>query len=309
MKYGEVKTNINNQSFSGTMVFVECGLLDEKEFAAWVGLSPNDKDLNGKKGKDKEIMPVKTVDESGHCKEFYLVSLEGLQPGDIFSMRRTQFQYYVDIVMDEHHVQPSTQLSRDQPKNWFEFASKAHGAKHRGMGGEKQDRKPTIHSLSLLMEKASAIVSRRESAEVVPQEPGDSQDSQAYADELDALDAEKEGGPQHAQLQDESMLLGSGANPGKGPAPKKTARTGKKKALGDDDDDMEIDSVAGSSARMVELTKNDPEMSIVAQRHEKITGRSAPKCFENLQVKDVFVEGSKIKQNMYGARALIMICF
>ena len=38
---------------SGTMVYYEAALLDEKEFLAWVGLEPLDKDLNAKKSRNE----------------------------------------------------------------------------------------------------------------------------------------------------------------------------------------------------------------------------------------------------------------
>eukprot|EP00438_Fugacium_kawagutii_P016280 Skav201194 [mRNA] locus=scaffold633:304690:311323:- [translate_table: standard] len=290
-----------------TLVYYECGLLDEKEFTAWIGLTPQDKEFNGKKGKDREIMPVLTCDEEGNYKEFYLVSLEGMQIGDVLGMRKTQFQYYVDIIMDEHHVPAGCQLSREQPRNWFEFAGKDHFRKHRGMtirptssGGEKQD-KPPIYSMSQLISKANSIIAERERAEAgfgfEGSGLGDSQDS---LDDLDQIDAGKAGGPQHARL-DSTYLGGIGPSSAPKTAPKKGTKARAKKK-GEEDEDMEGESAAGSSARMLELNKNDPELAVVAKKHEKLTGRAAPKSFENLRVGDVFVEGNKAKQSLYGAR-------
>ena len=286
-------------------------MLDEKEFASWVGLSPLDKDLNGKKGKDREIMPIRSVDEEGNWKEFYLVSLEGLELGDVLSMRRTQFQYYVDIILDEHHVPMGNQLSKDQPRNWFEYATKDHFTKHRGFvpkqtfssssgDGLKLDR-PLVHSLSKLMEKASGIISSREDAEAHAEAPDDDEmDSQ---DQLADIDAENEGKSiRHAQLPDMMLSNMGGPTPTK-PAPKKQARGSHKKRKTDEEEDdaVDLESATGSSLRMLELGKNDPELVVVAQKHENITGRKAPKSFENLRVQDVFVDGNSTgKQNLYG---------
>lgn len=281
---------------SGTMVYYEAALLDEKEFLAWVGLEPLDKDLNAKKSRnEREFSPCLVCDEEGNYKEFYLVSLEGLQPADVMSMRKIQCQYYVDIIMDEHHVPQGCQVSKDQPKNWFEFASQGHVTKLRGGGLKVSDRAKLI-SLSSMMAKAATIIQSREAAEE-EQEAG--HDESNYLDQLDDVDSS---GPKHAQFADSSALLGSMQPLAKKEKKQPQSRGRRKADKGDEqeDNELELESATGSTSRLLELQKVDPELAIVAQKHQKITGRFAPKCFENLQIKDVFAEGTKSKQSAYG---------
>ncbi len=294
------------------MVYYEAGLLDEKEFTAWVGLSPADKEFNGKKGKtaDREIMPVTICDEEGHFRDFYLVSLEGLNPGDVLSMRKVQLQYFVDIIMDEHLLPLGRQFAREQPKNWFDFAGKDHCNKMRS-GGLKISERAKLPLLTDIMNKASSIIEARENQE--EQLAAEQLESEAMmgtgANYLDDIDDEQDEGPKHVQLGDSTGLLGTmGATAVA--SDKKKSKPAKRKRDKAEEDDEEMDEVsqAGSTTRLVELTKTDPVLAAVATKHEKLTGRPAPKCFfEGLSVRDAFARNNQ-KQKNYGVPCLPCCC-
>lgn len=291
------------------MVYYEAGLLDEKEFTAWVGLSPADKEFNAKKGKtaDREIMPVTICDEEGHYRDFYLVSLEGLNPSDVLSMRKIQLQYFVDIIMDEHLLPLGRQFAREQPKNWFDFAGKDHCNKMRS-GGLKISERAKLPLLTDIMSKAASIMEARENQEEQnAAEQLEAEAAMGTSGFLSDIDDEQDEGPKHVQMGDASGLLGT-MGPAAAEKKKGTKAPRRKKEKEEEDEDLEEVSQAGSTTRMIELAKMDPVLASVAAKHEKLTGRPAAKCFfEGLSVRDAFTKTNQ-KQKNYGVPCLPYCC-
>ena len=283
---------------------MEAGLLDEKEFIAWVGISPMDKELNPvNKKREREFSPVKVVDEEGNLKDFYVMSLEGLDPADVLGMRKIQLQYHAEIIMDEHLLPRDRQLSKDQPMKWFNFAKSGHAGEYR-LGGLQVNQRSHLPSLSQCLSRASSIIEERQFKENLEVEEQLAAEAAAADDGdgvLDEIDGDEPAGVVHVAAATAESLLGTSLRQS-ATAKKKPAGRGKKRkgAEEEEEDFQESESGVGASNRMVELAKSDPELAVVAQKHEKITGRTAPKCFESLKMADCFVEGNKVKQAVYG---------
>ncbi len=92
-------------------------MLTEAEFVELFTISPRDV---------KNLKKLNCCNEEGEQKEFYVISLKGLDASQVFGMRRIQLAHEVTIEKDEFQMLHSEQLVPSQPSDWFSFASQKH---------------------------------------------------------------------------------------------------------------------------------------------------------------------------------------
>ena len=76
--------------------------------------------------KAKGLNKVSLKNEEGELRTFYMISLRGLPPDVILSMRRVSLAYNITVEQNENQLQASEQITATQGQDWFSFASKGH---------------------------------------------------------------------------------------------------------------------------------------------------------------------------------------
>ena len=85
-------------------------------------------DLFGSSPKDiKGYKPISCKNEEGETRNFYVISLNGIDSDKILSMRRCRLSHEVTVEQSEFQLLASEQLTSQQGKDWFAFASNLKG--------------------------------------------------------------------------------------------------------------------------------------------------------------------------------------
>lgn len=274
--------------FSGTTVFFDAGLLTESEFVDLFGGSP--KDIKGYK-------PISCKNEEGETRNFYVISLKGIDGDKILSMRRCRLSHEVTVEQSEFQLLATEQLTSQQGKDWFAFASRGHFEKVRPVRASGRSNLKSGADFFEIADRKER--DRREELE----ESDASNDEQNALEEMDAdAEEEKANEPKHVQVADASTMLGTTfAVPAEKPK--------KRRKIDREEDDLEGDmpEEAGSNAssQLAHLAKIDNEMYQVAKKHNALTQRPTPGCLFNLNVVAQVANPGKIGSILYGVRILI----
>ena len=288
------------------MVYYECLCLTADEFEDLVGINPTDKELKKNKELAKDLVPIQILSENGVWKDHYLVSMHGVSESERAPLKKMQVSYEVVVRMAEELLGQEHHFAKNQSQNWFQFAQGDHAAKHRKQN--RTNRPPHLVDCTMWRAKASEIKLARQAAELVASSGApDSQDS--HPDVFGDMDREngEEEGPRHHRVATAAETFGSETPvvPKRKAAPKRRGRAALEE---EDDEDADLASASGtgthdSSARMVELSRSDPEMAVVAKRHESITNRPVSRCFLSLDIMFVIKNSGRIGQAINGAGA------
>ena len=257
----------------------------------------------------KELRTCTVQDQEGQWKEFYLIGLEGLDPYEQASVRKIEFSHYVTVKMDEEMMSAEMQLTRSQPQSWFNYTMADHTGKHRPYLKSAKNEKPvTFLSVEDWRARAEKIIAAREAAESLAFAAENPAPDGEQGDVLDDIDSEvgaKNKGPVHQQLESVDEMMGPAQN-AQNAKPKKATKRKRGKGAEPEED---VESASGTgvptlTGGVLELAKSDPDMAVVAKRHEEITKRPMAPCFAALEMSYVFKKSGKIGQAKNGAPRL-----
>lgn len=214
-----------------------------------------------------------------------------LSPNEVFGIRRLQVGHRVAVEQQEHLLFADRQLVQDQGDTWRKFASDVHVASL--PSGAKVSGRPGLHTVPELRAKAQAIQEARSNA-VEAHHGLDSEESQAGSEDLlDEMDgSQSANAPRHTAAVSAKVgsLSATVATP-------KVKRTPKKNKTADETD--EISSTGAVARSLGDLSRVDPEMAVVAFKHESVTGRPSSGSLANLQIRR-FLQGEKLGHFLNG---------
>ena len=278
-------------------MFYQVGCLTKQEFKTLTGINPADPAAKN------QVQTAKIQGEDGKWKEYILVSLSGMDLSELASMRKMEVSHFVDVRLDEQILSSEMQITKGQMQLWYDFSSGDHVSKHRPQNRTATNDKPvSLYSISAWREMAEELESERAAAEIAAL-PAPSSDG------LAELDMEQASGPVHQQVESVQDMLGGPTADANKKASKKAAKRKRDKDKEEDDmllEDRVFQSGTGSLALggITELARLDPDMAVVARRHEELTKRGLAPCFANLEMGYVFQKGGKIGQAKKGVPEL-----
>ena len=262
------------------MIFYDAGLLTESEFVDVFDISP--KEIKGYK-------PISCKNEEGEVRNFYVISLKGIDPDLILSMRRCRLSHEVSVEQNEFQLLLSEQLTAQQGKDWFAFASKGHFEKVRPFRPTAKSSLKSGADFNELNER----LNRERQAKIGE---GESEDSQQEQDVMEQLDLDHEAGsgqpagPKHMEIRDAASMLGSTfATPAERPKKKRRAAV-----VDDDDDEMPEEAGSNISTQLAHLQQVDNDMYQVARKHSQISQRPTPSCLFNMDIVKQLTSPGKI---------------
>ena len=268
------------------MIFYDVGLLTESEFVDVFDMSP--KEIKGYK-------PISCKNEEGEVRNFYVVTLKGIDPDLILSMRRCRLSHEVSVEQNEFQLLLSEQLTSQQGKDWFAFASKGHFEKVRPFRPTAKSSLKAGSDVNELWER----LNREREAKIGEEEENASHNGSEVEDVMDQLDnaseAKQPSGPKHMQIGDAASMLGSTFA-----VPQDKPKKKRKTAVEDDDEEMPEEAGSNASSQLAHLQQVDNDMFLVAKRHALISQRPTPSCLFNMNVVKQLTTPGKIGSILYG---------
>ena len=106
-------SSVNRTREYGTQTFQDYGLVDDTDFLRLTGVTPK---MAGVKP-----CPVSIKGPSAKDVDMYLLSLRGLDVGEILAMRRTRVYFVDNVVCEKCYLNPKDQLLDDQATFVFKY--------------------------------------------------------------------------------------------------------------------------------------------------------------------------------------------